>query len=120
MYCYLLLVNISLNTKLPFPPLPSPLPKDRSSHNNANMQANIPFVQLPRWSQLTPPTKKAIPSNRNRNRIPTALLARTTRVRTQQITADDNFSLDDGLAAEDDIRGTDYLAASRHFVAGVL
>ncbi len=42
------------------------------------------------------------------------------RIGTQQITADDDFGLNHGLASKDDIRGADDLGAPGDFVACVL
>jgi hypothetical protein len=82
---------------------------------------NIPLIKLPRWSQLTPPTKKTIPSNRNRNLIPALLLARIAHwIGTKQVAADDHFGLDYSFATENDVGCADYLGASGDFVACVL
>jgi hypothetical protein len=82
---------------------------------------NVPLIQLPRRPQLTPPTKKAIPSNSHRNLIAALLLAWIGDwVGTEEIAADDDFGLDDGFATEDDVGCADYLGAPGDFIACVL
>lgn len=80
----------------------------------------IPFIQLARRSQLTALAEEAVPSNCHRNRVSSLLRGVRGRVGTQQVATDNDFSLDDGLAAKDDVRSADDLGAPRDFVAGIL
>lgn len=81
---------------------------------------SIPFVKLPRRSQLASSTEETIPPYCDGNRISLLLGRAASWICSQQISADDNFSLDYCLSAEDNVRGADDLGASRDFVSCVL
>ena len=82
--------------------------------------AHVPLIKLPRWPQLTSSAEEAVPPDSDRDRIP-VLLARIAGWEcAQQITTDDDFGLDDCLAAEDDVRGADDLGATRYLVSSIL
>jgi len=81
---------------------------------------SIPFIQLPWRPQFTSSAEEAIPPNCNCDSVGLLFVGITGWICANKITSDDDFSLDDCLPSENDVRSTDDLRPTGNFVPCVL
>jgi hypothetical protein len=82
-------------------------------------QVDVPFVQATRWSQAAPPTQEAVTPYRYGCVVRGRARLRRCLDGPDEVAADHDFRLDDGLAAEHDVLGADERGLASDLVARV-